>query len=66
MSNTFKPFWDAHGYLLKPFFWSWDITNFADDVYFVRFKKGMKYDTPLNLITELDHFVFDMEGIVEE
>lgn len=65
MFNTFKPVWDSHISQLKPFFWAWDYDDYPNDVYLVVWKKSSKYKTPLSILTELDTFTFDMEGIVE-
>lgn len=37
----FKPFWDNHGKLLKPFFYADNLTARADEAHFVRLKKEM-------------------------
>lgn len=41
-SATFKPAWDAHISLFKPFFWIWDMTNHADQIYLVKAPDGFE------------------------
>ncbi|MBA7559888.1 hypothetical protein ES708_01506 [subsurface metagenome] len=48
IANTFKPAWDAHLELLKPFFFAWDITNHATEVYFVRIPEKFSLKMPYN------------------
>ncbi|MDI6808269.1 MAG: hypothetical protein QME66_04710 [Candidatus Eisenbacteria bacterium] len=48
VASYFKPVWDAHLGKCVPFFWAWDIGNFADEVYYCRippkFSLKMPYD----------------------
>jgi len=63
IENTFRPAWTAHLSLCKPFFWAWDITNHATEVYFVNippdFTLAMPFDPYRRSLT------LKMEGIVE-
>jgi len=46
--DTFKPAWDSHLSMLKPFFFAWDPENHTDEVFFVKvpenFELRMPYD----------------------
>lgn len=46
ISSTFYPAWVDHLSLLKPFFFAWDITNHATEVYLVALKSGSKLSMP--------------------
>jgi len=46
VSDTFKPVWDDYLSQLLPFFWAWDITNHADEVYFAAIDAGFALKTP--------------------
>ena len=63
INNTFKPAWESHLKLLKPFFFAWDITNHASQVYFVKvpnnFTLSMPYDSARRQLN------LTMEGISE-
>lgn len=63
IENSFRPAWDAHLSLCKPFFFAWDITNHATEVYFVNlpgdFTLAMPFD-PFRRSLSLT-----MEGIKE-
>jgi hypothetical protein len=41
-TSSIKPFWDAHGKLLKHFFYADDLTNAADMVYYCRLKSEFR------------------------
>jgi len=63
VQDEFKPVWDNHLSQLKPFFWTWDITNHPDEVYYVKipdnFTLFMPYDPVRRSLT------LEMEGIRE-
>jgi len=48
ITNTFKPAWDAHLELLKPFVLAWDITNHATEVHFLRIPENFSLKMPYN------------------
>ena len=56
-----KPFWDNHGSLLKPFFYADDLTNRADQVYYLRLKKEMVFDPQYSDANNYDSFTLDMK-----
>jgi len=65
ITDTYKPFWDAHGKLRKPFAWAWDLTNYPDVVYFMKLSKNARLSMPLSVGTYADALVVDMEGVAE-
>jgi hypothetical protein len=65
ITDTYKPFWDAHGKLLKPFFWGWDLTTYPELVYFLQMTKSARLSMPLSVGTYADTLVVDMEGVAE-
>jgi hypothetical protein len=46
-TETFLPAWNAHIGLFKPFVWVWDLTNHADEVYYVKVPDGFILEAPL-------------------
>ncbi len=46
--NTFKPVWDEHLSQLKPFFWAWNLADYAADVYYVQVPDNFSLTTPYN------------------
>src|SRR5690606_3033179 len=62
---SFVPFRDSHARLLKPFFYGWDLTNRAADVFYVRCKPGQRFATPLTLLAYVDEVILDMQGVAE-
>jgi hypothetical protein len=65
VSGDYKTFWDAHGKLLKPFFWGWDLTTYPAHVLYLRCKAGMKYKMPVSMLTYVDSLALQMEGVAE-
>jgi hypothetical protein len=63
IDNTFRPAWDAHLSLCKPFAWVWDRTNHATDVYFVVIPEGFTLSTPYDPYRR--SLSLTMEGIKE-
>jgi hypothetical protein len=59
--NTYIPFWQSHR--SKPFYWAWDITNYATAVYFVRLSSP-KLAVPFNHIWR--SLTLEMKGVAEE
>jgi len=64
--NTFKPFWEAHGSDMKPFFFAWDLDNFPDIVYWAKFKDRAKFRVPLRINPYVESLDLEMEAIREE
>ena len=48
IESDFRPAWDDHLSQLKPFFWAWDITNHATEVYFVAIPAGFSLSMPFD------------------
>jgi hypothetical protein len=65
ITDTYKPFWDAHGRLRKPFAWAWDLTDYPDIVYYMKLTKNARLSMPLSVGTYADSLVLDMEGVAE-
>lgn len=63
-TGTFKPAWDEHIGLLKPFFWVWDVDNHPLEVYYVRWPGGQGRMAPLTP-TRRD-FTLHFESIKED
>lgn len=63
--DTYKPFWDAHGKKLKPFFYAGDIDAYPDYVFFVRMKEGVLFNPGLTVGNLVDSIGLDMEGVSE-
>jgi len=63
ISDTFKAAWDAHLELLKPFLLAWEITNHADEVYFVRIPENFALKMPYNPVRR--SLTLTMTGVKE-
>lgn len=61
--DTFRPAWNNHLKLLKPFFFAWDITNHSDEVYFVRLKDKFTLTAPYSKLYR--NLNLDMIGVAE-
>ncbi|MDD5774358.1 MAG: hypothetical protein PHS64_00270 [Candidatus Omnitrophica bacterium] len=48
IESYFRPAWDAHLSLCKPFFWAWDITNHSSEVYLVNVPANFTLNTPFD------------------
>jgi len=62
----FKPFWNLHGKLLRPFFYAVDLEVNTDDVYFLQFDPAFVRRNPFSLKTYYDEFSIDLIGVSEE
>jgi hypothetical protein len=60
---TFRPAWDDHLSLLKPFFFAWDTANHPADVYFVSIPEGFDLRMPFDPFRRSLSLI--MEGIKE-
>lgn len=65
VEGTFKAFWDNHASDMKPFFYAWDLTNYADYVFFVGVKDGAKYAAPVSILSRIDEIELEMTGVKE-
>lgn len=63
VDDSFMPAWDAHLSLCKPFFWVWERTNHADDVYYVTLPEN--YTLRLPYTPTRRRISLSMEGVVE-
>lgn len=62
--NTyFKPFWINHARYLLPFFYAWDLTNRADDIFFVTLDETQIFRETLTVLSLMDEFTLNMKGI---
>lgn len=61
--SYFKPFWDAHGKLLKPFFFADDLTNRTDQVFYARCKKEMVFAPQYSRANYYDSFTLEMKEV---
>jgi len=59
--DTFKPLYDSHIRLYKPFFYAWDIINHPKDVYYMSMKRGSKHKAPFDPYRR--SFKLDMVGV---
>jgi hypothetical protein len=64
-STTYKTFFDAHGSLLKPFFFAVDLTEFAANVLFCKLQDTATYNLAVKIYDHTDGFVLDLEGVAE-
>lgn len=63
--DTYKPFWDDHAKLLKPFFYAADIGTFPELVFFVRVPDNAVFEPPLSISNLVDRLTIPMEGLEE-
>lgn len=61
--DTFKPFWDTHGSLLKPFFWAFDAATYPDLVFFAQFTETMRLKLPMTILTYIDTLHLTMRAV---
>ena len=61
--DIFRPTWENHLRQVKPFFWAWDITNHATEVYFVCIPGDFTLNAPFDPFRRSLRLVF--EGIKE-
>lgn len=62
--GDFKTFWDGHGKLLKPFFWSIDLTNFPAQ--YLRLSSKQSFETPLYFgLSQGDKTTLNLVGVSE-
>lgn len=60
----FKPFWNNHGKLLKPFFYADDLTARADEAHFVRIKKEFVNSPQYSRADIYDSIQLEMIGML--
>lgn len=65
IENKMLPFYRDYAGGMNPFFWCWDIFNYANDVYFVRLKEGMEFQPQKSNSLFYDNFSLDLEGVIE-
>lgn len=65
VQTYYRPFWNNHGRLLKPFFYAWDIDDSSSEIVFVKFSSGMRYEEPVSLLNYVDYLTLQLEGIAE-
>lgn len=65
VNANFVPFWNNYGKLLKYFFYAWDLTNAASDIYYVRFSPEMVYQLPKTILLYDDQLNLNMIGVSE-
>lgn len=63
VENTFRAVWDSHLSQLKPFFFSWDITNHATEIYFFNIPSDFTLSMPFDPYRR--YLSLTMEGIKE-
>lgn len=61
--DTFLPFWDTHGSLLKPFFWAFDLDVYPDLVYFSQFTDDMRLKLPMTVLGYIDAISLSMRAV---
>ena len=65
VTDTFKPFWDNHGSLMKPFFFAWDLTNYSTYIYWAKFQNNARFKIPLSISPYVDSLELNMEAARE-
>lgn len=65
VDSDYKPFWNNHAKLLKPFFFGWDLVTRASDCYYVRVPAEAVFEEPLSVLTYVDKIELKMRGINE-
>lgn len=61
-TNSFEPFMENHAELLKPFFYAWDLTNRAGDIYFVRLREDNLRSDPISRLDYIDTLTLNLIG----
>lgn len=59
----FKPFWINHARYLLPFFYGWDLTNRADDIFFLTMDENFIFREALTILSLTDELTLQMRGI---
>jgi hypothetical protein len=65
VESYFIPFWSNHASNLTPFFWAWDLSQYANDVRFVRVPEGFTQSPRMSILSVYDSVSLEMEGTKE-
>ena len=60
-TNKLKVFWDEQARLLRGFFFAWDLTNRADDIFYCKISEDSKMQEPLSLLNYVDEVNLNLQ-----
>ena len=64
-TDTFYDFWINHGSERIPFFYAMDLTNYPDDVFWVRLADDCNYGLSMEMSGRIEAFTINMVGMLE-
>src|SRR3970040_1063436 len=65
VESYFLPFWDNHASNLTPFFWSWDLAVYPNNIRYVRVPEDFGIDPKVSVLDVYDSIELEMEGVKE-
>lgn len=65
IDNNYRPFWQNHARLFKPFFYAWDIDTYPNDIFFVTIDDSMVFGTQFSISSYVDMIALTMRGVRE-